>query len=96
VQQARPDSPDAHYDLGLALARAGDLDRATRHFSAALRLRPNAGSHLNLARFLAQAGRTTDAIANLETALRLQPNFAEARTELERLRTMTPNLAPRP
>lgn len=96
VQQARPDSPDAHYDLGLALARAGDLDRATRHFSAALRLRPNAGSHLNLARFLAQAGRTTDAIANLETALRLQPSFAEARSELERLRTMTPNLAPRP
>lgn len=49
-----------------------------------------------IARFLAQAGRTSDAIANLEAALRLQPNFAEARVELERLRAMAPNLAPRP
>ncbi|MGH7959698.1 MAG: tetratricopeptide repeat protein, partial [Opitutaceae bacterium] len=87
LQRLRPNSPDAHYDLGLALARAGNGDRAAHHFSEALRLRPSAISHLNYAGFLTSAGRTADAILSLETALRLEPNFAEARRELERLRS---------
>jgi tetratricopeptide (TPR) repeat protein len=86
LQHTHPNSPDAHYDLGLALARTGDPDRAAHHFEAALRLRPSPGSYFNYARFLAEASRTSEAIAALETALRLRPDFPEARIELDRLR----------
>jgi len=37
----RPDSPQAQYNLGLALARLGDTERAVWHWQQALRLNPH-------------------------------------------------------
>jgi protein O-mannosyl-transferase len=87
VERAHPESAEAHYDYGLALARAGEVDRGAEQMAAALRLSPSPGSYLNYARFLAQAGRIDAAIAAAATAVRLRPDYVEARAELERLRS---------
>jgi Flp pilus assembly protein TadD len=46
-----PDAPDAHNNLGIALAQSGRLLEAEREFAAALRLNPK---HLNARRNLEQ------------------------------------------
>ena len=37
----RPDSPEAHNDLGIALIMAGQPEGSLAHFSTALRLKPD-------------------------------------------------------
>ncbi len=37
----RPESADAHNDLGLALLQIGDAGNSIQEFQAALRLKPN-------------------------------------------------------
>ncbi|MBL9188128.1 MAG: tetratricopeptide repeat protein [Opitutaceae bacterium] len=80
-----PSDPEAHYNLGLALARSAELPRALAHFATALRLRPEPGAYVAYARFLAEAGEIAEARAALAAALKLRPDFPEARLELERL-----------
>jgi Flp pilus assembly protein TadD len=41
VLSARPDDPDAHNNLGVALSAEGKTTEAASHFSEALRLRPD-------------------------------------------------------
>jgi tetratricopeptide (TPR) repeat protein len=76
----KPDYAEAHYNLGVALARLGRLSQAVGHWEQALRSRPDyAEAHNNLgAALLGQAGRVGEAIGHLEQALRIKPDYAEA------------------
>jgi tetratricopeptide (TPR) repeat protein len=54
--RVKPDLADAHYNLGVALARAGRAPEAIEHYEQALRLRPDLTAARNaLARL--QAGQ---------------------------------------
>ena len=88
VVRLRPESPDAHYNLGLALARSGEVARALPYFAEALRRKPDPAAFLYYARFLATSGLKAEALASVETALRLRPNFPEAQAERDRLRAL--------
>jgi len=76
-----PSLPDAHFNLGLALAKMpGRTPEAIAEFQAALRQEPdNLRAHIHLGMALAEMpGRVPEAIAELQTAVRLQPDSAEA------------------
>ncbi len=71
------DNARAHNGLGMALSRAGELERAVEHFREALRLDPAyPEAHDNLAAGLALQGKTAEAIEHFREALRLRPQDA--------------------
>jgi protein O-mannosyl-transferase len=73
----------AHYNLGYALSKQGDLDGAINHYQEALRLQPNLyETHNNLALVLARKGDVDAAIAEYRAALLLQPNMPQAHNSL--------------
>ena len=81
-----PDSPQAHYNLGLALAESGDLEAGVRECLTALRGFPNrADWEAGVARILAQLGRRDEAIEHLKAALVIDPTYEPARQVLEAL-----------
>jgi Flp pilus assembly protein TadD len=67
--EAYPDDAYIHNDLGVALARSGDLGRAINHFRQAVRIKPDlavAKKHLENALILqkrlnSDSGRPTEA-----------------------------------
>ncbi|HEY3968712.1 MAG TPA: tetratricopeptide repeat protein [Planctomycetaceae bacterium] len=73
----------AHYNLGVAHATAGDFDRATPHYEAALHLRP---AHPNVRNLLgisyARADRLDEAIAVYREGLKLNPRQGNMRVNL--------------
>jgi Flp pilus assembly protein TadD len=78
-----PDSAEAHYDLGIAHAFQGQLDRAIAEYQTALRLKPDyAEAHNNLGIAYAFQGQLDRAIAEYQTALRLKPDSEEAYNNL--------------
>jgi Flp pilus assembly protein TadD len=71
----KPDSTQAHYNLGLCLAKIGDSPGAIASYQEALRCTPGQiGSHLALADELARAGRLEEARAHLQDAMRIDAN----------------------
>jgi Flp pilus assembly protein TadD len=71
----RPDFPDTHYNLGIALSRKGDFDGAIVQWRATLALRPNdPGTNTSLANALVQKGSYHEAVAHYEITLRSEPN----------------------
>jgi Flp pilus assembly protein TadD len=69
-----PRNGQAQLRLGYALVESGDLQRAERHFRAALDASmPTADAHLGLALCFASTGRTTEARGALMEARRLEP-----------------------
>ena len=81
----QPDFPEAHNNLGNALAQLpGRLNDAIAHYETALRQRPDyAEAHNNLGNALAPLpGRLKDALTHYEAALRLKPDFAGAHNNL--------------
>ena len=71
---ADPGNASAHYDLGLAQARRGDLARAIEAFEAALRANPgHVGAHNNLGNAYAMTGRLERAREHFERARQLDP-----------------------
>ncbi|HXI30902.1 MAG TPA: tetratricopeptide repeat protein, partial [Vicinamibacterales bacterium] len=79
----KPQSPQAHYNLGTALIGARRLDEAAAAFRAALRLDPSyANAHNNLANVLLAQGRTDEAIQEFREVVRLQPDSDAARKNL--------------
>jgi tetratricopeptide (TPR) repeat protein len=77
----KPDSADAHANLGNALSMLGGHDAdALAHYEAALRLNPElAAVHYSLALLLSRIpGRQADAIHHGEEALRLKPDYLDA------------------
>ena len=68
----KPDAPQAHFNLGTALAQAGRLDEAVASFRTALAKRPGYTlAHNNLGQVLLAQGKTGEALKHLEEAVRL-------------------------
>jgi Flp pilus assembly protein TadD len=79
----KPDDPDVHDSLGLALKQQGQLDAATVHFEQTLRLRPNDSvAFINLGSILEQKGQLDAAVANYRKALVVKPDDAEIHARL--------------
>jgi tetratricopeptide (TPR) repeat protein len=76
----QPDSIPAHFNLGAALTRMGDLRGAVEQFEETLRLDANhANAHYNLGLLLAQMEQHQQAIEHLRRALSAQPDDQDAR-----------------
>ena len=81
--KARPESAAARYNLGTALAVAGQLDRAVLEYERAIALNPDYAVALaNLGSVLLQQGRTRDAVRRLERAVALSPENVEGLNSL--------------
>jgi tetratricopeptide (TPR) repeat protein len=79
----RPDLPEAHNDLGNALARGRRLADAADELKKAAALNPDvAETHNNLANVLNAEGRTMAAVGEYEAAIRLRPDYPEAHLNL--------------
>jgi tetratricopeptide (TPR) repeat protein len=74
----------------MALARKGEIEKAARHFSETIRLKPEfEEAHYNLGIANARLGKTREAALNFSEALRINPDFVEARKRLETLQSNT-------
>jgi protein O-mannosyl-transferase len=79
----RPNNPLAHFMLGGAQERAGNIAAATASYEQTLELKPDFSiGHENFGELLLRQGRRADAIAHFESALRLQPEYADAHANL--------------
>lgn len=77
--RVQPDSPRAHYNLGVVLLRARDLAGAERHFRTAVAAWPwYAHAHNNLAVTLYEQGRVAEAVAHWRRFLELAPQDPKA------------------
>jgi len=81
--RAAPNNPQAHTNLGVALAEQGRLDEAAWHYAEALRIEPNfLQARINLGGALAGQTRFDEAVAQYSEALRIKPDFADAHYNL--------------
>src|SRR5262249_56413874 len=75
----QPASPEAHLNLGIALADSFDLNGALAEFSEAARLAPNSASaRYNKGRALFDLHRYDEARSELETACKLATKLGPA------------------
>jgi Flp pilus assembly protein TadD len=85
----RPDAAEAHWRLGVALSKAGQIDAAIDELQRARELEPgDAGMHNDLGIALAQKGRIDDAVAEFQEAVRLQPDYAAAQQNLAKAQAL--------
>jgi Flp pilus assembly protein TadD len=76
----------AHFNLGVALKDAGDLDGARREWEAALSIKPDdPGAHAQLGTALALRGDLAGAESHYRAALQGNPRLVEARFNLGRI-----------
>ena len=79
VVAAKPDDPDAYYNLGTLSLRKNDFSAAQTYLERALKLRPNyPEAWNNLGMMAAQKGNAEDAIQNFKQSLSLRPRYAIA------------------
>ena len=77
--QIKPDSAEAHQNLGIALANRGQLDEAIAHFRKAVEAQPDdADAHYNLGTALANRGQLDEAIAHFQKTVEARPDYADA------------------
>jgi tetratricopeptide (TPR) repeat protein len=68
-----------HYNLAVALARAGDWEEAEREYRRALSIDPNyVRSYVNLGNLYQRTGRLQEALATCERGAAVDPQFADA------------------
>lgn len=96
VLRLKPDHPDAHYGLGVELARQGQKAEAIAAYRRAIELRPiYAEAHNSLGVELArQTGHEEEAIAHFEAALRVKPGLAEVHANLADVLVKRPDRLP--
>jgi tetratricopeptide (TPR) repeat protein len=79
VVLAKPDDPDAYYNLGTLNLRRNDFPQARRYLEQTLKLRPNyPEAWNNLGMMAAQEGRPEEAIQDFQQSLLLRPRYAIA------------------
>ena len=79
VVAARPNDPDAYYNLGTLSLKKNDLLEARDYLEQTLKLRPEyPEAWNNLAMISAQQGRPEEAIRDFQHALELRPDYAIA------------------
>jgi tetratricopeptide (TPR) repeat protein len=79
VAELRPDSSEAHLNLGIALADNYRSNSALGEFAKAVKLAPqSAVPHYNLGRAYYDLRRYDDAVAELKVACQLAPSFPMA------------------
>jgi len=75
----RPDYAVAHFELGVAMERQGDVSTAMEHYRAALELDASYPSaHNGVGFLLAEQGHLEDAITHYEEAIRFDPEHEPA------------------
>jgi tetratricopeptide (TPR) repeat protein len=79
----KPRSPDAHFNVGVALMAAGRYRDATLRYEEALRLDPTfAAAHNNLGNAFEKLGDRDQALFHYRQALRLRPGYASANNNI--------------
>ena len=79
VVAAKPEDPDAYYNLGTLNLRRNDFAQARRYLEQTLKLRPNyPEAWNNLGMMAAQEGRPQEAIQDFQQSLLLRPRYAIA------------------
>jgi tetratricopeptide (TPR) repeat protein len=79
VVAAKPDDPDAYYNLGTLALRRNDFQAARQYLEQTLKLRPNyPEAWNNLGMMAAQQGRPDEAIGDFQQSLELRPKYAIA------------------
>lgn len=92
-----PQSFEAHFYLGVALAQQGRHQDAVGPLTTAANLRPDhAGARYNLAVMLQHTGDVAAAAQQYEAALQLDPSHRKARQALQTLQTQRPAAPARP
>jgi serine/threonine-protein kinase len=83
VVALRPQSPGAHFNLGVALDRAGNLADAAAEYRQAAELHPAYfRAHYELGMALQRQGNVVQAVEAYRRALGLQPDCAEAHCDV--------------
>lgn len=81
----RPDSAEAHNDLGVILWNLGKKNEATLMVQRSLQLRPTTSTARNLVQMQAQRGDLAGLIEALRMVVQLEPDNAVARRQLDEL-----------
>ena len=77
--QLKPNSSEAHYDLGNEYLKLKRYDEAKKRFNESIRIDPNfARAHVNLGHTLSRLRDFPQAIEAFTKATQLDPNYAEA------------------
>jgi Flp pilus assembly protein TadD/peroxiredoxin len=80
---AKPQDPEAYYNLGTLYLRKNSLHEARQYLEQTLKLRPNyPEAWNNLGMVAAQEGQTDEAIRNFKQSLLLRPTYAIALANL--------------
>src|SRR5260370_32167260 len=83
VIAAKPEDPEAHYNLGTLYLRKNDLRGARQYLEHTVKLRPDyPEAWNNLGMVAAQEGQTDEAVRNFKQSLSLRPSYAIALTSL--------------
>jgi tetratricopeptide (TPR) repeat protein/peroxiredoxin len=86
VIAAKPNEPEAYYNLGTLYLRRNDIQTARRYLEETVKLRPNhAEAWNNLGMVAAEEGHADEAIANFERSLLLKPGYTVALLNLGNL-----------
>ena len=86
VIAAKPEEPEAYYNLGTLYLRKNDFGQARQYLEQTVKLRPtHAEAWNNLGMLAAQTGQTEEAVRDFQQSLNLKPNYATALLNLGNL-----------
>lgn len=81
--ETKPDDEDAHFNLGIALARSGKTNEAKLEYEKALEIFPDyPEAHNNLGNLLMRENKLPEAIAHFEAAIKATPENPSAHNNL--------------